>query len=150
MLSIPLEGGRNQKMVMKDVRISQKENWQDRHWKTITSCYNKSPWFSHYSDELHALFTTAHLFLVDWNIACYEWAADKLSIHTPWRLSDSYNKNYGDSVADWRGKLMPATIDRIFAAGQRYPQVFEDRFGFVPNLSVMDYLFCVGPGPVTI
>ena len=41
--------------------------------------------------------------------------------------------------------IMPATINKLYPDPKRYPQVFEDRFGFVPNLSVLDYLFCVGP-----
>jgi hypothetical protein len=145
-LSVPLDGGRNQKTIFKDVRILNKERWQDRHWKTITSCYNKSPWFDHYRDELERLYCGRFDFLLDWNISCFAWACDKLAIATGYSFSEQFVKDYDENeYTDLRGELMPATINNQFQDIKRYPQVFEDRFGFTPNLSVLDYLFCVGP-----
>ena len=144
-LTVPLVGGRNQKTVMKDVRILNKEKWQERHWKTITSCYNKSPWFEYFRDDLEKLFLKKHEFLVDLNLSCFYWVTDKLSINTSCSLSDGYVEKYDmNGYLDWRGKLMPSTINQEFPKIERYPQVFEERFGFVPNLSVLDYLFCAG------
>jgi hypothetical protein len=145
-LTVPLDGGRNQKAVFRDVKILNSKNWQDRHWKTITSCYNKSPWFDHYRDDLQKLYLRKFDFLVDWNLACFEWISDKLSIGISYSLSRNFQKEY-DSIEyiDMRGKLVLATINKRFPDVARYPQVFEDRFGFLPNLSVLDYLFCVGP-----
>lgn len=145
-LSIPLDGGRNQRGYMKDIRILNKENWQSRHWKTITSCYNKSPWFDHYRDELELLYNRHFDFLIDWNYTCFQWAADKLSIKIESTLSNQYVENYDISnFTDWRGRLLPSTINEEFKVILSYPQVFGDRFGFIPNLSVLDYLFCAGP-----
>ncbi|MBL7697734.1 MAG: WbqC family protein [Chitinophagaceae bacterium] len=142
-LSIPIYGGRNQRAAMKDVRIRNSESWQARHWKTIMSCYNKSPWFGHYAGELESLYSRKFEFLKDWNLECFKWIADKLSIETSWSLSNSYQENYNDSqFLDWRNKLKPSTINQIFPPVPRYPQVFEDRFGFIPHLSVLDFLFC--------
>lgn len=142
-LSVPIEGGRNLRAAVKDVRIRNSENWQDRHWKTIMSCYNKSPWFMHYADELGELFSQRFEFLLDWNLECFGWVADKLSITTSWSLSESYLEKYDpEEYLDWRNGLLPATINKKFSSSPRYPQVFEDRFGFVPNLSVLDLLFC--------
>src|SRR5437868_1373344 len=44
-LSVPLTGGRNQKKNFKDVQISYNDNWPLKHWRTLESCYNKSPFF---------------------------------------------------------------------------------------------------------
>lgn len=144
-LSVPLDGGRNQKTVMKEIRILNRENWQARHWKTITSCYNKSPWFEHYRD-LEKLYTRNFSFLVDWNLNCLDWICDKLSLKIDYSLSDDFIRDYDKSAfEDLRGKLKPASMNRLFPNVKRYSQVFEDRFGFVPHLSVLDYLFCVGP-----
>ena len=145
-LTVPLDGGRNQRSVMKEVKILNRENWQDRHWKTITSCYNKSPWFDHYRDELENLYSLKFEFLIDWNLRCFQWIYDKLAIKTPISLSAKFVKDYDKNIyEDLRGRLMPSTINKNFLDVVRYPQVFGDRFGFVPNLSVLDYLFCVGP-----
>ena len=144
-LSIPLVGGRSQRTMMKGVRIDNKENWQDRHWKTILSCYNKSPWFPFYRDELEMLYSRRADLLLEWNLECFKWVCDKMAIKLSWSLSTSYKKNYeGEEVTDWRNHLMPSTINRLYPKGKKYFQVFEDRFGFVPNLSILDYLFCAG------
>lgn len=144
-LSIPLIRGRNQKTVIKDVRILNSDRWQDRHWKTITSCYNKSPWFDDYRDSLQRLYLRQFDFLIEWDIKCFEWVCDKLSINTRYSLTGKFVLEYESEYVDFRGMLKPATINQQFPDPERYPQVFEDRFGFVPNLSVLDYLFCVGP-----
>lgn len=143
-LSIPLSGGRGQRTLMKDVRILNSERWQDRHWKTITSVFNKSPWFEFYRDELQCLFEQRYEFLVDWNMACFRWVTDKMSIQTPVVLSNEPIAAGENGYVDWRQKLMPATIDSVVTNHPVYPQVFEERSGFLPNLSILDYLFCAG------
>jgi hypothetical protein len=72
-LSIPLVRGRDQKALMKDVRISSAQPWQSQHWKTIVSCYSRSPWFEFYRDELEGLYRKQWNFLLDWNLVCFEW-----------------------------------------------------------------------------
>ena len=147
-LSIPLVGGRGQRTIIRDVKILTSENWQARHWKTITSVFNKSPWFEHYRDDLEKLYNRPFCFLVDWNLACFTWMADKMSINTPYSLSekrvDSSSFDEAEKAEDWRNRLRPSTIGEMETPIKRYPQVFEDRNGFVPNLSILDYLFCAG------
>src|SRR5690606_29272319 len=72
-LSIPLVGGRGQKTLMKDIRISNTDNWQGRHWKTIVSCYNRSPWFEYYRDELEKMYRNRVESLMEWNLTCFRW-----------------------------------------------------------------------------
>lgn len=145
-LTVPLAGGRNQRTVFREVKIRESEQWQSRHWKTIMSCYNKSPWFEYYAGELEALYQKPFTFLLDWNVACFSWIADKMSITTTWRLSERYQEKYSEGEhVDVRGKVKPATLVDLFGQPKEYPQVFGDRFGFVPGLSILDYLFCAGP-----
>src|ERR1700742_4560771 len=72
-LSIPLVGGRDQKTLMKDVRIADGQPWQAQHWKTILSCYSRSPWFEFYRDSLEGLYQTPIQSLVEWNLSCFKW-----------------------------------------------------------------------------
>lgn len=145
-LSIPIEGGRGQKCKMMDVQIAKTDRWQQRHWRTLTACYNRSPWFEYFRDELEALYARPVTFLIDWNLACFDWVADKMSISTPVSIA---KKSLPDVLPegwdDWRKRLLPATIHASFPTPRQYPQVFEDRFGFVPHLSILDLLFCAGP-----
>ena len=72
-LSVPLIHGRDQKIPFKDVQICYGEKWQLIHWRTITSCYNKSPWFEYYRDELEKFFINKWEFLFDWNLVIMSW-----------------------------------------------------------------------------
>lgn len=145
-LSIPIVGGRGQKSAMKEVRVADTERWQVRHFRTITACYNRSPWFEYFRDELEALYARPVSFLVDWNLACFNWVADKMAIPTPASMAKAPPPvPLPVGWDDWRRRLLPATIHTDFPDPPPYPQVFEDRFGFVPHLSILDLLFCVGP-----
>lgn len=148
-LSIPLLKGRDQKTIMKDVRISGLQPWQARHWKTIASCYNRSPWFEFYRDELEGLYKRSFVYLLDWNLACFEWTLGVLKMRVPVLLSEGYRKEYkGLEWVDWRGKILPKNsqkeVDPLGIPPLKYYQVFEDRIGFIPNLSILDLLFCEG------
>src|SRR5580658_7890826 len=63
-LSVPLAFGREQKTLTREVKILASSDWQKSHWKTIVSCYNRSPWFEFYRNELEALYKKQFIFLV--------------------------------------------------------------------------------------
>jgi WbqC-like protein family len=142
-LTIPLESGRNQKRLSKDVRIFNRGNWQAQHWKTIQSCYNRSAWFNQYSDELALLFEKEYKFLLDWNLACFEWTQKQIDLKSRISLTGFFRQHYDPlEFSDRRNEILPrnyAMMDFI-----KYHQVFEDRLGFIPNLSILDLLFCEG------
>ena len=145
-LTVPIEGGRNQHTPMRDLKISNKENWQANHWKSIMSAYNKSPWFDHYRDDLEQLYKNRYELLWDWNMECFRWICDRMAIKLEVELADRYVAKYDvGEFEDWRNRLRPATINKEFPNPPKYHQVFSDRFGFIPNLSILDYLFCAGP-----
>ena len=141
-LSIPLQEGRNQKALMKDVRINNSQKWQSGHWKSIVSCYNKSPWFEFYKDELNLLFERRFEFLLDWDLACFEWSVRKLDLQVKVSSTESFVIRYGDEVADFRNRILPKNYAGF--EGPVYHQVFESKAGFTPNLSILDLLFCEG------
>jgi len=139
-LSVPLARGKNQRTVMKDVRISNDEKWQGLHWKTLVSAYRRSPWFEYYEAELQELFEKPFDFLLDWNLACFEWTTSKLGINMPVTFTDSYQKDV-TGVTDARESILPGANTTGEPA---YTQVFQDRTGFIPDLSILDLLFCEG------
>ncbi|MBO9631930.1 MAG: WbqC family protein [Chitinophagaceae bacterium] len=145
LLSVPLIDGREQRRPMKDVRIAGEQDWQSQHFKTLKSCYNRSPWFQFFEHELAALYEKKFEWLLDWNLTCWQWAAAKLGGDFTMELTTEYQENY--DPAEWldlRNKVMPQTINQQYPDPVRYAQVFEDRFGFVPNCSILDLLFCEG------
>lgn len=145
LLSIPLQEGREQKKPMKEVRIDNKRRWQDQHWKTIVSCYNRSPWFQFYGEEMERLYRSDYDLLADWNLACWKWVTGKLGFEIPTSFTTQYQIRYDPlKYIDFRGQLMPSTIKKQFPAHIKYRQVFEERNGFLPHLSIIDLLFCEG------
>ena len=153
-LSIPLVGGRGYKGLMRDVRIAGGREWQARHWKTIVSCYNRSPWFEYYRDGLENLYQKPVVFLLDWNQQCLDWTFRGLGMNKTIGRTDDFREVYApDEAVDWRSRLMPRDREKWQEAGTgreewpaapRYRQVFEERIGFIPNLSILDLLFCEG------
>lgn len=142
-LSIPLARGRDQRGRIGDIEIDYRQPWQRRHLKTLESAYNGSPWFAFYRDELRDLFRHQPPRLIDWNLSCLRWVCDKLSLEVSFELLN------GEMVADGSEagfRPTPANISTLDPHPVPYPQVFADRFGFIPYLSILDRLFCIGAG----
>lgn len=139
-LSIPLKGGRNQKNVMKDIEISYDENWQTVHWKTIESCYRRSPYFEYYAEDIKMLFEKKHHFLVDYNIQCLQLVNQLLQVKKELVLTEKYEKIPIDTWVDARNVFDENTDMQL----PSYIQVFQDRIGLKSNLSILDMLFCDG------
>jgi hypothetical protein len=139
LLSVPLERGREQRMAMNATRIYNSARWQVQHWRTLVSVYNRSPYFSHYEHSLKPLFETPFELLVDFNLATIKWAQQQLKLKFAVSFAETYIKKYPEDVIDLRHEVQPQHLL------PRYYQVFEDRVGFLYNLSVLDLLFSEGP-----
>lgn len=128
LLSIPLEKGKNNKMPVREVRIACGEPWQRQHWRSITTAYGNAPYFEHYADDLRPFYHKNFEFLFDFNLNLLEMVCRKM---------------------DWQGDIAPSAQflpEPLPPEGEaiRYPQVFEEKHGFIPDLSVLDLLFCCG------
>jgi len=143
-LSVPLEKGRGQRELMKDVRISYSDNWQVQHWRTIESCYSRAPFFEFYRDGVWQLLRQKETYLLDLNLAILTWLKKVLKMPGHISLTRQYLKTYPESVTDRRNNLLPKNYQQADIC-PRYTQIFEDRIGFQPNLSILDLLFCCGP-----
>lgn len=144
-LTVPVRGGRNLNCLTSQVLIDDRTDWQSSHWKTLTSCYNKSPCFEYYRDELEAIYKTEYERLVDWNLSCLEWTTEKLGLNISVSLTEVWKDAYDlNEWSDWRGRLLPRSIEAFDPDPPKYRQVFEERTGFIPHLSILDLLFCEG------
>lgn len=140
LLSVPLEKGKHQQKPIQEVRIAYRNEWWREHEQAIRTAYGRSPYFEYYAEELFAVarsrpatlwalnqeLTTAVLRLLRWDVPRRE-TATFISRDTP----GFYR------VTHQTAGLLP------------YPQVFTDRHGFLPGLSVLDALFCLGPQLLT-
>lgn len=144
-LSVPLLSGRDQKVMFKDVRISYHQDWQKDHWRTIVSCYSRSPFFDFYAATLENLFSEKPVFLFDWNLTILQWLKSVLAHPAEIVvIKDLQDIKNNEDVLDLTNRWLPRNFQEE-DNGIHYTQVFEDRVGFQRNLSILDLLFNTGP-----
>jgi hypothetical protein len=145
-LSLPVEGGA-MKSNIREVRLSEHGNWQHLQWNSIESAYNSSPFFEYYADDLRPFFEEKPGFLFDFNEKIHVTMCELLDITTSSAMTTNYISESEVSVGcvDLRNSIHPKkTFDSSFKAVPYY-QVFDRKFGFQPNLSILDLLFNMGP-----
>lgn len=137
-LVVPVEKARH----VRDVRISDHGNWRHQHWHALLSAYGDSPFFDYYQDDLRPFFEARWEFLYDYNMAILEKMCELLDIRP--RLVESAGDDA--AVTDWRAAIHPKhpLPDGDFQP-RRYYQVYGERHGFLPNLSILDLLLNMGP-----
>lgn len=139
-LTVPLKKGKHQQQTITEVKIAYDEPWQKKHLATIRAAYGKAPFFAHYYPRIEQWYADAGEFLFDLNISIMRNLAGVLHL-TDLKFTESYEKN--PSAIDLRGRLKLKDFGMIPLP--HYSQVFEDRYGYLSNLSIMDLLFCYGP-----
>ncbi|GAB6983279.1 WbqC family protein [Prevotella dentasini] len=150
-LSIPIEKFDGPKCPIKDVRISDHGNWRHIHWNALLSAYGESPFFEYYQDDLRPFFEKRWEYLFDFNMEITARLCDLLDIRPSYRPTDEFVPlTAGDDTAssvfaDFREAIRPKhpAADADFQP-RPYYQVYQQRYGFLPNLSILDLLFNEG------
>ncbi|MBR5276511.1 MAG: WbqC family protein [Bacteroidaceae bacterium] len=125
---------------MRDVRISDHGNWRRMHWNAIASAYKKSPFFDYYADDFRPFYENKIEFLVDFNMQLHATVCELLGLDVP--VVELSGDN-GAMAEDIRSLAQP--VDDCASCCLPYYQVFERRNGFLPNMSIADLLFNMGP-----
>lgn len=143
-LTVPTEHA-DDKQEMRDVRISDHGNWRHLHWNALLSAYGESPFFEFYADDLRPFFERRWTYLFDFNLAITRKMCELLDIRPDIRLTDHYLPASTEGTADYREAIRPKhpLPDASFTP-QPYYQVYRQRHGFLPNLSILDLLFNEG------
>lgn len=153
-LTVPVEASVGEgvalsKTEIKDVRISNHGKWRTEHWNALQSAYGESPFFEFYEDDIRPFFEDRWEFLLDFNMAITEKMCELLDIHPHIELTSSYQNSLpigeGWGETDFRTIIHPKhpQEDSDFSP-KPYYQVYKERFGFLPNLSILDLLFNMG------
>lgn len=147
-LSIPLKKGKNEQQSIRKVQIDYTESWQKIHWISITSAYGKSPFFEHYEHIFKPFYKKRYEFLFDFNYDLLKTILQILGLNTTLELTNIFLKETSEELKDFRNQINPRQFtenkDSNFKAF-KYSQVFEEKNGFIPNLSILDLIFCTGP-----
>lgn len=154
-LTVPIERNDVQSSMfnvqyIKDTRISDHGNWRHLHWNALQSAYGESPFFEYYQDDIRLFFEKRWTFLLDFNEEIRQKICELIDIQPTVSLTAEYSLTSHlsslNSKKDYRETIRPkhSVPDPDFTP-QPYYQVYQQKHGFLPNLSVLDLLFNMGP-----
>lgn len=139
MLNIPVKHASSANQKTRDIQLETAFDWQKQHFKSLEAAYRNSPFFEFFEDDIRPIFEKKYTFLMDLNLQSMEIASKCLGIKFEFIQTEEYFRN--PIQTDFRllanGKKNTYTFEK-------YPQVFEEKFEFINNLSVLDLLFNEG------
>lgn len=147
LLNIPIKHGtsNNGRKKTKDTLVENDFPWQSQHLKSLQTAYRSSPFFEFFEDDLVVIFTKKYKFLLDVNIDTFLFITDALELPKEFSKTTTY-------------EIEPQKKDfRALAIAKKgyepkvspYIQMFDDKHGFLPNLSILDLLFMEGANSIT-
>ncbi|MBO6880498.1 MULTISPECIES: WbqC family protein [Winogradskyella] len=140
-LTVPVSYTQKNRQLYKDVKIANDDNWQQLHLKSLQSAYSMSPFFEFYIDDLMPLFEKRFDYILDLNLYCFEMLLECLQMNLVTSKTKSYEKEPVGKT-DFRPLVMR---NHKVNTLETYTQVFTEKHGFIPNLSILDLLFNEGP-----
>jgi len=142
-LTVPVVRGESQ--LIKDIRISDHGNWRHLHWMALQSAYGESPFFEYYQDDIRPFFEKRWDYLLDYNEAICQKMCELIDIQPGINHSQEFMAEPAGQV-DFRTAINPKhPIPDSSFISRPYYQVYAAKHGFLPNLSVLDLLFNMGP-----
>jgi hypothetical protein len=142
LLNIPVKHSKESHQKTKDIQIETDSDWQKQHFKSLEAAYRSSPFFEFFEDDLRPIFEKKHNFLLDLNFETLEILSKCLRMKLEYTSTTEYfhevePNEYKDFRALVNGKKDSSSFES-------YTQVFDDKYGFINNLSVLDLLFNEG------
>jgi hypothetical protein len=144
-LTVPVIKGSKNHTKIKDVRISYDFQWQRLHWMSLQACYRRSAYFEYYEDEFAPFYENKEKFLFDYNDKLLQLLLKLTKIKTPLTYTETYEQEY-PALTDLRTSISPKKETNLNQ--KPYFQVFEEKQGFIKNMSIVDLLFNQGPQAV--
>lgn len=141
-LVVPVIKGSKNHTKTCDVKISYDFRWQRLHWMSLQACYRRSAYFEYYENDFAPFYEKRYEYLLDYNRELFELILRLMKIKLEVKFTEDYEPNY-NGLTDLRGAFNAK--NQTATEQKPYFQVFEERKGFLPNLSIVDLLFNQGP-----
>lgn len=148
LLNIPVKDknkGSSQRKKTKDMLVENDFPWQEHHLKSLQTAYRTSPFYEFYEDDLLSIFTKKYTFLQDVNIDTFLFITDALQVSQQYSKTNEYTIKTNED--DFRELADVKKQPKVLV--NNYIQMFDDKHGFIPNLSILDLLFMEGPNAVS-
>jgi len=129
----------------KDTLVENDFPWQQQHYKSLQSAYRSSPFFEFFEEDLLKIFNKKYTFLQDLNIDTHLFVTDALQMEQDFAKTTSYE--LAPNNTDYRG--LAIAKKGIEIKMDSYIQMFDDKYGFIPNLSILDLLFMEGSNTIS-
>jgi len=140
LLNIPIKHSKDIHQKTKDVKIENDFNWQKQHFKSLEAAYRSSPFFEYFEDDILPIFEKKQEFLMDLNLQTFEIVSKCLGI----RLETTFTSEFFKEVPEINDYRLLANGKKDISVFESYTQVFEEKEGFISNLSILDLLFNEG------
>jgi len=141
-LSIPVSRPKGNHTTTSEVHIYNGEMWYLKHWRAFQSAYEASPYFLYYKDEFKDFYSGSFKKLFDFDMQLVLKLCEVLEIHPEISFTNKFEKDPADTL-DLRNTFSPKKS--LLYPFPGYIQVFSSRHGFLPDLSIADLLFNLGP-----
>lgn len=148
-LTVPVEKPFGNNTLVHQVKTSMHQIWQKQHWRSIVAAYNKSAFFTFYRDLLEPFFLgSAPELLVDFNEKLLVALISEIGIKANPSRTIRFEKvpvgklDLRYTISPKINRLPKEQENFLFPA---YFQPFAGQNGFLPNQSIIDVLFNLGP-----
>lgn len=130
----------------KEIKIDNHESWQKIFVKSLESSYRSSPYFEFYEDEIKDMFKKPYTYLLDLNLKAHEIMSSCLELENHVSFTEAYQESNSE-LKDYRF-LAHVKKQPVYDL-KSYTQVFDNKYGFIGNLSILDLLFHEGTNALT-
>ena len=140
LLNIPVKHSKGGRQKFKDTKIEWAFDWQKQHFKSLEAAYRTSPFFEYFEDDIRPIFEKKHTYMMDLNFEILDIVTECLGTNISFDKTEEYFHEV-ENMKDYRflvnGKKDTSEFDT-------YTQVFNDKHGYLNNLSILDLLFNEG------
>lgn len=142
LITVPILHSKSQgRQKTRDIKIDYSFSWQKNMIKSLEASYRSSPYFEFYEDEVLPIFEKKMNYLLDLDFHANEVVSECLQLENKVSYTESYVESE-NMDKDFR-QLVKAKGEPKYAL-KKYTQVFDSKYGYISNLSILDLLFNEG------